>query len=56
MDFGDKPAYRHRLLFLLDEFPSLGKLSFFQTQLAYLAGYGIKAYLIAQKAWNVACS
>jgi type IV secretion system protein VirD4 len=48
MEFGDKPAYRHRLLFLLDEFPSLGKLSFFQTQLAYLAGYGIKAYLIAQ--------
>ena len=48
MEFGAKPAYRHRLLFLLDEFPSLGKLSFFQTSLAYLAGYGIKAYLIAQ--------
>jgi type IV secretion system protein VirD4 len=48
MEFGDKPAYRHRLLFLLDEFPSLGRLSFFQTQLAYLAGYGIKAFLIAQ--------
>ena len=48
MEFGDEPAYRHRLLMLLDEFPSLGKLSFFQTQLAYLAGYGIKAMLIAQ--------
>jgi len=48
MSFGDKPAYRHRLLFLLDEFPSLGRLDFFQTQLAYLAGYGIKAFLIAQ--------
>ena len=48
MEFGDKPAYRHRLLFLLDEFPSLGKLTFFETQLAYLAGYGIKAFLIAQ--------
>ena len=48
MSFGDKPAYRHRLLFLLDEFPSLGRLEFFQTQLAYLAGYGIKAFLIAQ--------
>ena len=48
MVFGDKPAYRHRLLFLLDEFPSLGRLDFFQTQLAYLAGYGIKAFLIAQ--------
>ena len=48
MEFGDRPAYRHRLLFLLDELPSLGKLAFFQTQLAYLAGYGIKAFLIAQ--------
>ncbi len=48
MEFGDKPGYRHRLLVLLDEFPSLGKLSFFETQLAYLAGYGIKAFLIAQ--------
>ncbi len=48
ISFGDKPAYRHRLLFLLDEFPSLGRLDFFQTQLAYLAGYGIKAFLIAQ--------
>jgi len=42
------PNYRHRLLLMLDEFPSLGRLDFFQTQLAYLAGYGIKAYLIAQ--------
>ena len=48
MEFGDKPGYRQRLLFLLDEFPSLGKLSFFETQLAYLGGYGIKAFLIAQ--------
>ena len=31
MSFGDKPAYRHRLLFLLDEFPSSGRLDFFQT-------------------------
>ncbi|HUG35308.1 MAG TPA: type IV secretory system conjugative DNA transfer family protein [Candidatus Limnocylindrales bacterium] len=40
--------HRHRLLLMLDEFPSLGRLDFFQTQLAYLAGYGIKAFLIAQ--------
>ena len=31
LSFGDKPAYRHRLLLLLDEFPSLGRLDFFQT-------------------------
>jgi type IV secretion system protein VirD4 len=43
-----EPGCRHRLLLMLDEFPSLGRLDFFQTQLAYLAGYGIKAYLIAQ--------
>jgi len=47
MGLGDTKGYRHRLLLLLDEFPSLGKLSFFETQLAYLAGYGIKAFLIA---------
>lgn len=40
--------YRHRLLLMLDEFPALGKLEFFQTSLAYLAGYGVKCYLIAQ--------
>jgi type IV secretion system protein VirD4 len=48
VSFGDKPAYKHRLLFLLDEFPSLGRLDFFQSQLAFIRGYGIKAYLIAQ--------
>ncbi|HME69193.1 MAG TPA: IncP-type conjugal transfer protein TraG [Myxococcota bacterium] len=42
------PHYRHRLLLLMDEFPSLGRLEFFQTQLAHLAGYGIQAFLIVQ--------
>jgi type IV secretion system protein VirD4 len=41
-------AYRHRLLMLLDEFPSLGRLAFFEGELPYLAGYGIKCFLIAQ--------
>lgn len=41
-------TYRHRLLLLLDEFPALGRLPVFQDALAYIAGYGIKAYLIAQ--------
>jgi type IV secretion system protein VirD4 len=48
MEFGNKKAYRHRLLLLLDEFPSLGRLDFFETALAFLAGYGLKAMLIAQ--------
>lgn len=40
--------HRHRLLLMLDEFPSYGKLEVFQEALAYIAGYGIKAYLIMQ--------
>lgn len=40
--------HKHRLLLLLDEFPSYGKLEVFQEALAYVAGYGIKAYLIMQ--------
>ena len=40
--------YQHRLLMMLDEFPGLGKLEIFQESLAYLAGYGIKCYLICQ--------
>ena len=51
MDFDEgphTPRYRHRLLLMLDEFASLGRLDFFQTQLSYLPGYGIKAFLIVQ--------
>ncbi len=40
--------YKHKLLLMLDEFPSLGKLEIFQESLAFIAGYGIKAYLICQ--------
>lgn len=41
-------SVRRRLLLMLDEFPALGRLDFFETALAFMAGYGIKAYLIAQ--------
>lgn len=44
----DRPADRHRLLMMLDEFPALGRLDFFETSLAFLAGYGVRAFLIAQ--------
>lgn len=40
--------YKHRLLFMADEFPSLGKLEIVQESLAFVAGYGIKCYLICQ--------
>ncbi|HTI00686.1 MAG TPA: conjugal transfer protein TraG [Acidisoma sp.] len=44
------PAKRrkHQLLMMLDEFPALGRLDFFETALPFMAGYGIRAYLIAQ--------
>ncbi|MDU9006922.1 IncP-type conjugal transfer protein TraG [Sedimentitalea todarodis] len=38
----------HRLLLMLDEFPALGRLDFFESALAFMAGYGIKSFLIAQ--------
>ncbi len=43
-----KANYKHGLLLMLDEFPSLGKIEIFQESLAFLAGYGIKCYLICQ--------
>ncbi|MFZ2028830.1 MAG: type IV secretory system conjugative DNA transfer family protein [Vitreimonas sp.] len=39
---------RHQLLLLLDEFPQLGRLSFFETAMGAFAGYGLKAYLVCQ--------
>ncbi len=39
---------RHQLLMMLDEFPALGRLDFFETSLAFMAGYGVRAFLIAQ--------
>lgn len=41
-------AERRRLLLMLDEFPALGRLDFFESALAFMAGYGIKSFLIAQ--------
>jgi type IV secretion system protein VirD4 len=43
-----KPTYKHKLLAMIDEFPALGKLEILQQSLAFVAGYGIKCYLIAQ--------
>jgi type IV secretion system protein VirD4 len=38
----------HRVLLMLDEFPALGRLDFFESALAFMAGYGLKSFLIAQ--------
>ena len=44
----DAKNRRHRLLLMLDEFPALGRLDFFESALAFMAGYGLKSFLIAQ--------
>ena len=43
-----KGKYKFRQLLMIDEFPSLGKLEILQEALAFIAGYGMKAYLICQ--------
>ena len=47
-DGSGKSKFPHKLLLLIDEFPSLGKLDIFQEALAFIAGYGLKALLIIQ--------
>jgi type IV secretion system protein VirD4 len=51
MEFEDgagKAGYKHRMLLMLDEFTSLGKLSIVERAIAYMAGYGCKGYFIVQ--------
>ncbi|MCC7002659.1 MAG: type IV secretory system conjugative DNA transfer family protein [Gemmatimonadaceae bacterium] len=50
MDFegAARKANRYRLLFMIDEFPSLKRMEIFADALSYMAGYGLKAYLITQ--------
>lgn len=45
---GKNETKEYSLLMMLDEFPALGRLDFFETAMAFMAGYGIRAYLIAQ--------
>jgi type IV secretion system protein VirD4 len=35
---------RYRLLFMIDEFPSLKRMEVFADALSYMAGYGLSAY------------
>lgn len=42
------PPGRRQVLLMLDEFPALGRLDFFETSLSFMAGYGLRAFLIAQ--------
>jgi type IV secretion system protein VirD4 len=45
---------RHRLVMVLDEFPMLGRMDFFETMMGAMAGYGIKAYLVCQSPNHIA--
>ena len=47
-EFMEGHRYKHKLLAMIDEFPALGKLEILQESLAFVAGYGIKCYLISQ--------
>ncbi|MCK1515612.1 conjugal transfer protein TraG [Bradyrhizobium sp. 190] len=47
-------AKQRQLLLMLDEFPALGRLDFFESALAFMAGYGIRAFLIAQSLNQIA--
>jgi len=44
----DTDQRRQKLLLMLDEFAALGRLDFFESQLAFMAGYGIRSFLITQ--------
>ncbi|MDX1366485.1 conjugal transfer protein TraG [Pseudomonas sp.] len=48
LDGADGIERRHKLLLMLDEFPALGRLDFFESALAFMAGYGLRAFLISQ--------
>src|SRR5690606_10553352 len=44
----DGRAKRRPLLMLMDEFPLLGRVSFFEKSLRLLSGYGVKVMFVAQ--------
>ena len=39
---------RRQVLLMLDEFPALGRFQYFEDSLGYMAGFGVRAFLIAQ--------
>src|SRR3546814_13022117 len=45
---GANAAPKHKLLMMLDEFPALGRLDFFENTLASLSGHGVRAFLLQQ--------
>lgn len=48
VDGEQKAPYKHRLLLLLDEFPSIGRINAIVNGIAYFRGWNIKTMLITQ--------
>ncbi|MHA7774676.1 conjugal transfer protein TraG [Roseibium sp. M-1] len=48
LEDGASKSRQHQILMMLDEFPALGRLDFFENALAFMAGYGVRSFLIAQ--------
>src|SRR5262245_32787616 len=48
LEAGNDNSPKRKLLLMLDEFPALGRLDFFESSLAFMAGYGVRAFLVAQ--------
>ncbi len=48
LEVKDGTLNRRQVLLMLDEFPALGRLDFFESALAFMAGYGLRSFLIAQ--------
>lgn len=44
----NKSPHKYRMMLMLDEFPAFGKVPLLEKALAYIAGYGMKAVIIAQ--------
>ncbi|MEM6559991.1 MAG: type IV secretory system conjugative DNA transfer family protein [Planctomycetota bacterium] len=44
---------KHRLLLVLDEFPTLGRMEFVSAGMRQMAGYGIKAMIVAQSFMDI---
>jgi type IV secretion system protein VirD4 len=45
---------KHRVLYMMDELPALGKIQILESAIAYIAGYGGKMYLIVQNPQQLA--
>lgn len=46
--YPEKKAQKNSILLLIDEFPTLGKLDIVEKGMAYIAGYGLKCFLVSQ--------